>query len=173
MFDVDCAKRTGSSGEADLPFPPKFDLRPVSPPRIFLIQPPPRKLKTLYIIFIAASAVFLVLSPIGLLIGISIHDLQSEVQKRQAELQTIEEKIEQQKQALQTVAEKKESQEKAIFVLRKDLRGQEEALQAQQIQIDKGNAINQQLWPNLLRDMAASAVTNERMKSLLISHGYK
>jgi septal ring factor EnvC (AmiA/AmiB activator) len=130
-------------------------------------------LKTLYVIFIAASAVFLVLSPIGLLIGISIHDLQSDVQKRQAELLTIEEKIEEQKQTLQTLADKKEAQEKDIFALRKDLRTQQEVLQAQQVQIDKGNALSQQLWPSLLRDMAASAMTNERMKSLLVSHGYK
>jgi hypothetical protein len=130
-------------------------------------------LKILYAIFIAASAVFLALSPIGLLIGISIHDLQSDVQKRQAELQTIEEKIEQQKQAIQALADKKEAQEKAIFALRKDLQSQQEVLQAQQVQIDKGNALSQQLWPNLLRDIAASAVTNERMKSLLVSHGYK
>jgi len=108
-----------------------------------------------------------------MLIGFSIHDLQSDVQKREAELQTLDEKIEGQKQALQADEEKKMKQEKAIDALRKDLQNQQQALQVQQAQIDKGNALSQQLWPSLIRDMAASALTNERMRGLLTDHGFK
>ena len=130
-------------------------------------------MKILYAIFIAASAVFLALSPIGMLIGFSIHDLQADVQKREAELQPLDEKIEAQKQALQAIEEKKVAQEKANDALRKDLQNQQQALQVQQAQIEKGNVLSQQLWPNLIRDMAASALTNERMRGLLNAHGFK
>ncbi len=128
-------------------------------------------MKILYIIFVAASAVFLALSPVGFFIAFSIHDLQGDVQKREAELQMLDEKVEAQKQALQGLAERKETQEKAMDVIRKDLQEQEEALRAQQILIDKGNALSQQVGPNLLRDMTLLANKDERIRDLLANHG--
>jgi hypothetical protein len=44
--------------------------------------------------------------------------------------------------------------------------------QAQQQEIEAGNQISQQIGPNLLRDMAAASVKNEKMKALLAKHGY-
>jgi len=54
----------------------------------------------------------------------------------------------------------------------KVLQGHQQALQAQQEEINSGNQISQQIGPNLLRDMAASSVKNEKMKALLAKHGY-
>jgi len=129
-------------------------------------------LKILYAIFIAASAVFLVLSPIGLMIGLSIHRLQAEAQLQEADLQALEAKIEDQKQDLQTLAEKKEAQEKSISTLRKTLVEQQKAVQLQQAQMDKANSVVQQVAPNLLRDMATVATRDDRMKELLTERGF-
>lgn len=52
------------------------------------------------------------------------------------------------------------------------LQSQQQALQAQQVEIEAGAQINQKLGPELLRDMAASSVKNEKMKALLAKHGY-
>lgn len=52
------------------------------------------------------------------------------------------------------------------------LQTQQQALQGQQQEIEAGNQISQQIGPNLLRDMAASSVKNEKMKALLAKHGY-
>ncbi len=49
---------------------------------------------------------------------------------------------------------------------------QQQALQGQQQEIEAGNQISQQIGPNLLRDMAAASVKNEKMKALLSKHGY-
>ena len=54
----------------------------------------------------------------------------------------------------------------------KTLQAQQQALQDQQREIDAGNQISQQIGPNLLRDMAAASVKNEKMKALLAKHGY-
>ena len=54
----------------------------------------------------------------------------------------------------------------------KTLQAQQQVLQAQQEEINAGNQISQQIGPNLLRDMAASSVKNEKMKALLAKHGY-
>lgn len=52
------------------------------------------------------------------------------------------------------------------------LQAQQQALQAQQVEIEAGAQINQKLGPELLNDMANSAVKNEKMKALLAKHGY-
>jgi len=52
------------------------------------------------------------------------------------------------------------------------LQAKQQALQTQQEEINAGNQISQQIGPNLLRDMAASSVKNEKMKALLSKHGY-
>ena len=52
------------------------------------------------------------------------------------------------------------------------LQAQQQALQAQQVEIEAGAQINQKIGPELLRDMAASSVKNEKMKALLAKHGY-
>jgi Na+-translocating ferredoxin:NAD+ oxidoreductase RnfG subunit len=46
------------------------------------------------------------------------------------------------------------------------------AIQAQQVLINKG-ALSQQIGANLVREMAATAKTDERMKQLLLDNGYK
>lgn len=56
--------------------------------------------------------------------------------------------------------------------LQGEVQKQQQALQAQQAEIEAGNQISQQIGPNLLRDMAASSVKNEKMKALLAKHGY-
>ena len=55
--------------------------------------------------------------------------------------------------------------------IQQDIKKQQ-ALQAQQQEIEAGNQISQQIGPNLLRDMAAASVKNEKMKALLAKHGY-
>lgn len=52
------------------------------------------------------------------------------------------------------------------------LQKQQQALQAQQTEIEAGDQISKQIGPNLLRDMAAASVKNEKMKVLLAKHGY-
>lgn len=52
------------------------------------------------------------------------------------------------------------------------LQAQQQALQAQQVEIDAGVQINNKVGPELLRDMAATTVKNEKMKQLLAKHGY-
>jgi len=56
--------------------------------------------------------------------------------------------------------------------LQTEVQKQQQALQTQQEEINAGNQISQQIGPNLLRDMAASSVKNEKMKALLAKHGY-
>lgn len=56
--------------------------------------------------------------------------------------------------------------------LQTQVQKQQQALQVQQDEINAGNQISQQLGPNLLRDMAAASVKNEKMKTLLAKHGY-
>ena len=56
--------------------------------------------------------------------------------------------------------------------LQAEVQKQQQTLQAQQEEINAGNQISQQIGPNLLRDMAASSVKNEKMKALLAKHGY-
>ncbi len=56
--------------------------------------------------------------------------------------------------------------------LQMQVQKQQQALQAQQDEINAGNQISQQIGPNLLRDMAAATVKNEKMKALLAKHGY-
>ena len=56
--------------------------------------------------------------------------------------------------------------------LQGEVQKQQQALQAQQAEIEAGNQISQQIGPNLLRDMAASSVKNDKMKALLAKHGY-
>ena len=56
--------------------------------------------------------------------------------------------------------------------LQAEVQKQQQALQVQQEEINAGNQISQQIGPNLLRDMAASSVKNEKMKALLAKHGY-
>jgi len=53
-----------------------------------------------------------------------------------------------------------------------EIQKHQQVLQGQQQEIESGNQISQQIGPNLLRDMAASSVKNEKMKALLGKHGY-
>ncbi len=53
-----------------------------------------------------------------------------------------------------------------------EIQKQQQTVQAQQVEIDAGTQINQRIGPELLRDMAASSVKNEKMKALLAKHGY-
>lgn len=57
--------------------------------------------------------------------------------------------------------------------LQGDVQKQQQELQAQQEVINKGNAISQQVGPNILRDMAVSSLKNEKMRALLDKYGYK
>ena len=56
--------------------------------------------------------------------------------------------------------------------LQNEVQAQQAKLQQQQDEINKGNAISQQVGPNLLRDMAVSSTKDEKMKALLSKHGY-
>ena len=53
-----------------------------------------------------------------------------------------------------------------------EVQQQQQQFQAQQEQINAGNAISQQVGPNLLRDMAISSIKNDKMKGVLTKHGY-
>ena len=53
-----------------------------------------------------------------------------------------------------------------------EVQKQQQTMQTQQEQINAGNAISQQVGPNLLRDMAISSTKNEKMKGVLSKHGY-
>jgi hypothetical protein len=56
--------------------------------------------------------------------------------------------------------------------LQNEVQAQQVKLQQQQEEINKGTAIQQQVGPNLLNDMAVSSVKNEKMKQLLAKNGY-
>jgi hypothetical protein len=56
--------------------------------------------------------------------------------------------------------------------LQDQIRKQQQELQAQQDQINKGNAISNDVGPKLLRDMAVVSIKDEKMKELLAKHGY-
>jgi hypothetical protein len=56
--------------------------------------------------------------------------------------------------------------------LQNDIQAQQVKLQQQQDVINKGQAIAQQVGPNLLNDMAVVSVKDESMKKLLATHGY-
>jgi hypothetical protein len=56
--------------------------------------------------------------------------------------------------------------------LQNEIQKQQQALQAQQEPINAGSQISTTVGPNLLKDMATSAVKNDKMKSLLAKHGY-
>jgi hypothetical protein len=57
--------------------------------------------------------------------------------------------------------------------LQTDVQGVQVKLQQQQEEINKGNAISQQVGPALLRDMAVVSTKDEAMKKLLATHGYE
>ena len=46
------------------------------------------------------------------------------------------------------------------------------AIQTQQEQLSRGTQIAQQVAPNLLHDVAAGSLKNEKLKGLLTKHGY-
>ena len=129
-------------------------------------------MKITYYISVAVSALFLILSTIVLVMGISNQSLQIDVQNQQGALQTLDEKEEDQRRALQTLDEKEEKLQQALQAQRKEIQKKQQTLQEQEEKIKTGNQISQQIGPNLLRDMAASAVKNEKMKALLAKHGY-
>lgn len=56
--------------------------------------------------------------------------------------------------------------------VQQEIQKQQTQLQGQQETINSGQAISQQIGPNLLRDMAEAAVTDPPMKALLAKHGY-
>jgi hypothetical protein len=56
--------------------------------------------------------------------------------------------------------------------LQNDIQAQQVEFQKQQDEINRGNAISQQVGPALLQDMAASSTKNEKMKQLLAANGY-
>jgi len=56
--------------------------------------------------------------------------------------------------------------------LQNDIQTQQGLYQKQQDEINRGNAISQQVGPALLRDMAVSSTKNEKMKQLLAANGY-
>jgi predicted PurR-regulated permease PerM len=56
--------------------------------------------------------------------------------------------------------------------LQNDIQTQQSEYQKQQDEINRGNAISQQVGPALLQDMAASSTKNEKMKQLLAANGY-
>ena len=58
-----------------------------------------------------------------------------------------------------------------MIVFARQNRGLQEGLQAQQAIINKG-ALSQQIGANLLREMAAVAQNDERMRNLLKDNGY-
>jgi len=75
-------------------------------------------------------------------------------------------------QALQNLEERKERQEEANDSLRQEMMQKQMAIQSQQEQISQGTAIAQQIAPYLLHDMAEASLKDERMRQLLIKHGY-
>ena len=101
-------------------------------------------MKIPFYISTVATALCLVLSIVVFAVGGSNRSIQEDIKKQQKGLQ---------------------DQQKAIQV-------QQQMLQDQQREIDAGNQISQQIGPNLLRDMAAASVKNEKMKALLAKHGY-
>jgi ABC-type proline/glycine betaine transport system substrate-binding protein len=54
-----------------------------------------------------------------------------------------------------------------------ELQKQQGDLQKQQEEINKGDAIQRQVGPNLLNDMASVSTTNSAMKELLKKYGYE
>lgn len=54
----------------------------------------------------------------------------------------------------------------------KALQVQQRELQTQQEQINAGQTINQQVGPAVLQEMAAVSTKDEKMKELLLRHGY-
>jgi predicted nucleic acid-binding Zn-ribbon protein len=101
-----------------------------------------------------------------------LRDLRIEVGAQEGQVHGMEAHFTEQMQALQGLEKEREALEQENENWRRKVAQQQTALETQQEQINQAMQITQQVAPNLLHDLAAASVKNEKIKSLLANHGY-
>jgi predicted nucleic acid-binding Zn-ribbon protein len=129
-------------------------------------------MKIPYVISVTAVIMFVALGIVGLLLDITLRDLRIDVGAQEGQVHSLEARMAEQTRALQDLEKEREALEQENENWRRKVAKQQTALETQQEQINQAMQITQQVAPNLLRDLAAASVKNEKIKSLLAIHGY-
>jgi len=125
-----------------------------------------------YAISVVATISFAAFGVASLLLDLKVRDLRIDVATQEQQVHAVEAQIAELTQSLQAIDEKREALEQANDASRKKMLQQQTALQTQQEQINRGTQLAQQVEPNLLHDLAAASLKNEKLKGLLVKHGY-
>jgi hypothetical protein len=129
-------------------------------------------MKIPYVISVAAVVLFVALGIAGLLLDLALRDLRIGVAAQEWQVHGIDARMAEQTRTLQDLEKEREALEQENENWRRKVARQQSALESQQEQINQAMQITQQVAPNLLRDLAAASVKNEKIKSLLANHGY-
>jgi predicted nucleic acid-binding Zn-ribbon protein len=129
-------------------------------------------MKIPYGISVTAVILFVALGAAGLLLDMALRDLRIQVGVQEGQVHSIEARLAEQMQALQGLEKEREALEQENENWRRKVAQQQSALETQQEQINQAMQVTQQVAPNLLHDLAAASVKNEKIKSLLANHGY-
>jgi hypothetical protein len=125
-----------------------------------------------HVISLVATISFVALGGFCLLLDWSVRELRIDVSVREQQVHSLERRIVEETQAMQAVEANREAEERGNDAWRKKLLQQQTAIQTQQEQINRGTQIARQVAPNLLHDLAAASVKNDKLKGLLAKHGY-
>ena len=123
-------------------------------------------------ISIIAAVLFVALGIASLLLDMALRDLRIRVDAEEGQVHATEARMTEQMQTLQGLEKEREALEQENEGWRRKVAQQQSALETQQEQINQAMQITQQVAPNLLHDLAAAAVKNEKIRSLLANHGY-
>jgi Skp family chaperone for outer membrane proteins len=125
-----------------------------------------------HMLAVIAAILVAALGATALLFDASLRTLRIEIGVQEQQVQASETHLVEQTRALQSLDEQREAQEQSNEILRRKVAQQQAALQAQQEQIAQATQVVQQVGPNLLRDLAAVAGKDEKIRALLIAYGY-
>jgi len=134
--------------------------------------PFPLRMKFPYAISVVATISLVAFGVVSLLLDLSVREKRIDVGVQERQIYTLEAQIAELTQARQASDERREAQERVNDDLRKKIIQQQTAIQTQQEQLNRGTQIAQQVAPNLLHDLAAASLKNEKLKGLLTKHGY-
>ena len=123
-------------------------------------------------ISITAAVLFVALGIASLLLDMALRDLRIRVDAEEGQVHATEARTVEQTQMLQGLEKEREALEQENEGWRRKVAQQQSALETQQEQINQAMQITQQVAPNLLHDLAAASVKNEKIRSLLANHGY-
>jgi predicted Holliday junction resolvase-like endonuclease len=129
-------------------------------------------MKLPFAIAVTATISFVAFGVVSLLLAFQVRDLRINVAAQEQQVHETEARIAELMQSLQASDERKEAQDEANDLVRKKVIQQQTAIQRQQEQINRGTQLAQQVEPNLIHDLAGASVKNEKLKGLLIKHGY-